>query len=106
MNDENELRSKLESSDSDIVVKATIDLCEEFLIPSSELIEAENLLLKSIGIQSKQIGFRVELQLGRLYELLGENTRAIRFLRISAESPDAEIQKQANDAIQRLESRS
>ena len=84
-------------------IQATVDLANEFLIPAGSFVEAEQLLMEKIGLQTLREGHILELTLGELYIRMQEISRARRFLEVAKSSGIELVSQRASEQIANLE---
>jgi hypothetical protein len=84
-------------------IQATVDLVNEFLSPAGSFVEAEQLLMEKIGLQTLREGHILELTLGELYIAMKEISRARRFLEVAKASGIESITQRAGEQLANLE---
>lgn len=99
---EHELRMNLRNEDSAIAVASAVSLAKDHLIPSGRHLEAESVLLDTLGIQGINSGFIIQLTLGEVYTGMKEFARARRFLNWAGESSKEEVRREAERLLQEI----
>lgn len=97
---EAKLREAISSDDANEAIDSALTLVTTHLSPRGELEEAEFMLLRVLGLQTKAHNLIVELSLGELYVKMKEYSRAKRFLEIALMSSQESVTKRASEIIE------